>query len=54
MIRTAMIGLGKMGLSHLAMLRTHPSLDLVAGCDTSSYLNDVLQKYAGLRCYDDW
>ena len=30
MIRTAMVGLGKMGLSHLAILRAHPELDLVA------------------------
>lgn len=54
MIRTAMVGLGKMGLSHLAMLRAHPSLELVAGCDTSTYLNDVLGKYANLKCYDDF
>src|ERR1700693_630964 len=54
MIRTAMVGLGKMGLSHLAILRAHPDLDLVAGCDTSTYLNDVLKKYASLNCYDDF
>jgi scyllo-inositol 2-dehydrogenase (NADP+) len=54
MIRTAMVGLGKMGLSHLAILRAHPDLDLVAGCDTSTYLNDVLIKYASLKCYDDF
>jgi len=52
-IRTAMVGLGKMGLSHLAILRAHPAIDLVAGCDSTAYLTDILQKHAGLRCYAD-
>ena len=54
MIRTAMVGLGKMGLSHLAILRAHPELDLVAGCDSTAYLTDILTKYSGLKCYDDF
>jgi predicted dehydrogenase len=54
MIRTAMVGLGKMGLSHLAILRAHPQLDLVAGCDSTAYLTDVLTTYSGLKCYDDF
>jgi predicted dehydrogenase len=33
MTRVALIGLGKMGLSHLAIIRTHPDADLVAVCD---------------------
>lgn len=54
MIRIAMVGLGKMGLSHLAILRAHPELDLVAGCDSTAYLTDILTKYSGLKCYDDF
>ena len=53
MIRTALVGLGKMGISHLAVLRAHPALDVVAGCDSSGYLTDILTKYAGLRCHAD-
>jgi len=53
MIRTAMVGLGKMGLSHLAILRAHPAIDLVAGCDSTAYLTDILEKHAGLKCYAD-
>jgi predicted dehydrogenase len=34
-IRMAMVGLGKMGLSHLAIVRAHPQVDLVAGCDAT-------------------
>lgn len=54
MIRIGMVGLGKMGISHLAILRAHPELDLVAGCDTMGYLTDVLEKHAGLKCYADF
>ena len=49
-----MVGLGKMGLSHLAIVRAHPELDLVAGCDATAYLTDILSKYAGLKCYPDF
>lgn len=54
MIRTAIVGLGKMGLSHLAILRTHPDLDVVGVCDSAGYLRDILAKYTGLDCYDDF
>jgi scyllo-inositol 2-dehydrogenase (NADP+) len=53
MIRTAIVGLGKMGLSHLAMLRAHPDLQLVGACDSTGYLTDMLSKYTGLDCYAD-
>ena len=48
-----MIGLGKMGLSHVSIVRAHPNVQLVAACDTMAYLTDVLTKYTGLKCYDD-
>ena len=54
MIRTAMVGLGKMGLSHLAIVRAHPEINLVAGCDPSTYLTDILNKHSGLKCYADF
>lgn len=54
MIRVAMVGLGKMGLSHLAILRAHPRIDLVAGCDTLGYLTDVLTTNTGLKTYADF
>jgi hypothetical protein len=54
MIKTAMVGLGKMGLSHLSILRAHPGLDLVAGCDATTYLTDILGRHAGLKCYGDF
>jgi predicted dehydrogenase len=54
MIRTALVGLGKMGLSHLAILRTHPDVDVVAVCDTSGMLLNGLHRYTGLKTYSDF
>jgi predicted dehydrogenase len=48
-----MVGLGKMGLSHVSIVRAHPDVHLVAGCDTTTYLTDVLEKHTGLKCYAD-
>jgi len=48
-----MVGLGKMGLSHVSIVRAHPEVELVAGCDTTTYLTDVLHKHTGLKCYAD-
>ena len=53
-IRVAIVGLGKMGLSHLAILRAHPQINLVAACDATAYLTDVLTKHAGLKCHSDF
>jgi predicted dehydrogenase len=50
----AIVGLGKMGLSHLAMLRAHPDLDVVGACDSAGYLREFLAKYTGLTCYDNY
>lgn len=49
-----MAGLGKMGLSHHAILNAHPRVQMVAACDKTKYVTDVLGKYAGLKCYDDY
>lgn len=53
-IRVAIVGLGKMGLSHLAILRAHPQIRLVAACDATAYLTDVLSKHAGIKCHADF
>jgi scyllo-inositol 2-dehydrogenase (NADP+) len=52
-VRVGMIGLGKMGLSHVSIVRAHPQVQLVAACDTMTYLTDVLGKHTGLKCYAD-
>lgn len=54
MVRIGMVGLGKMGLSHLAVLRAHPAVQLVAACDSSAYLTEILGKHAALKCHADF
>jgi predicted dehydrogenase len=53
MIRIGLAGLGKMGLSHLAILNTHPAVKVAAACDPSGYVTGALGKFTGLKCYPD-
>lgn len=54
LLRVGVVGLGKMGLSHLAMVRPHPQIDLVGMCDASGYTLGVLEKYTGIPGYKDF
>jgi predicted dehydrogenase len=54
MVRAGIIGLGKMGISHCAILGAHPDVDLVAVCDTSSLLNEVFKKHTRFEFFSDY
>jgi predicted dehydrogenase len=54
MIRLALIGLGKMGISHLAIANSHPNVQLVAVCDTNAYVSSTLNKYTGIKVSSDY
>ncbi len=54
MIKAAIIGLGKMGLSHCSILNAHPDVDLVAVCDSSTFLLDAFNKYSKQKGYTDF
>jgi predicted dehydrogenase len=54
MIKGAIIGLGKMGLSHAAILGAHPDAEMVAVCDTSSLVLDAFKKYSQVKTYSDY
>jgi predicted dehydrogenase len=53
-IRVAVVGLGKMGLSHHALVNAHPDVTVVGICDSSSYVLGVLKKYTGVPTYSDF
>lgn len=53
-LRVGLVGIGKMGLSHLAMIRPHPDVDLVGMCDASTYVPGVLEKYTGITAHKDF
>lgn len=54
MIHGAIIGLGKMGLSHAAIVGAHPEVDLVAVCDTSSLILNAFKKFSQVKTYNDY
>lgn len=54
MIRTAVIGLGKMGISHASIVGAHPDVDLVAVCDTSTIVTSAFKKFGKMSVYTDY
>ncbi|HEY8734224.1 MAG TPA: Gfo/Idh/MocA family oxidoreductase, partial [Puia sp.] len=53
MIRIGIIGIGKMGISHLAILGAHPDVEVVGVCDTSKMMIEAIEKYSGFPCFTD-
>jgi predicted dehydrogenase len=53
-LRVAVVGIGKMGLSHLSLVGAHPRVRVVAVCDSSRLVPDVLAKYTGVVVYKDF
>jgi predicted dehydrogenase len=53
MIKCGIIGLGKMGISHYAIINTHPDVTLVAVCDTSGFMLSGLNKYTEVQTFKD-
>jgi len=53
MVKVALIGAGKMGISHLAILGAHPEVEVVGVSDTSKMVLSVIGKYTSFPCYDD-
>ena len=54
MLKAGIIGLGKMGISHAAIVGAHPSVDFVAVCDTSSFVLEAFKKYTKVKTYSDY
>lgn len=54
MIRVGLIGVGKMGISHYAILNAHPEVDVVAIADTSGLVLAMLQKHLGVKTFKDY
>lgn len=54
MLRVGLIGVGKMGMSHYAILGAHPSIEVRAICDRATYLTAAFHKYTGVRTFKDY
>jgi predicted dehydrogenase len=53
-IRVGVVGLGKMGLSHHALLNAHPEVEVVGVCDSAKYVLGVLEKNTGVATFTDY
>lgn len=51
MIKVALVGAGKMGISHLSILGAHNDVEIVGVCDTSMIVTGALKKYTKFPCY---
>jgi predicted dehydrogenase len=54
MIKAGIIGLGRMGVSHCAIVNAHHDIQLMAVCEPSSFVAAAMEKYAGIPCYKDF
>lgn len=52
-LKVAVVGLGKMGLSHFSMVAAHPDVDPIA-CDGAGFMVDVLGKNIATPIYKDF
>jgi len=54
MIKSAVIGLGKMGISHCAIVNANPNVELVAVVDTSTFVLEAFKRFSSVKCYTDY
>ena len=54
MLKVALIGAGKMGISHLSILGGYANAELVGVCDTSKMVTDFLSKHGKFKCFSDY
>jgi predicted dehydrogenase len=54
MIRLGLIGVGKMGLSHYAILGAHEKVEVAAVCDSAGYVTSALRKQTGVETFKDF
>lgn len=53
MINVGLIGSGKMGISHLAILGAHREVKINSVAEKSGLVRDVLERYGSFKCYED-
>lgn len=54
-IKLAIIGIGRMGITHYSIINSHPDVEIKAIVDTSLFILSILKKYInGINTYDDY
>lgn len=54
MLKGGIIGFGRMGLTHFAILNNHPDVQFTAVCDASKLMRKNIKEFLRLRTYDDY
>ena len=54
MVRIGIVGVGKMGISHQAILGAHPRVKVAAICDSATYVTSALRKHTGVETFGDY
>jgi len=54
MLRGAIIGLGRMGLTHFSILNSHPDVRVAAVCDTHAFVRKNAEQYLGVKAFSDY
>ncbi len=53
-VKAAVIGLGKMGMSHYSIINTHPDVEVVGACDSSGFMTGGMSKISGATFFNDY
>jgi predicted dehydrogenase len=53
-LRGGIVGFGRMGITHFAILNTHPQVSMLAICDESSFMRSALDKHADVEVFEDY
>jgi predicted dehydrogenase len=53
-IRVGIVGAGRMGITHYAIINSHPAVEVTAVVDTTPLVSSMLEKYLKVRTYKNY
>ena len=53
-LRGAVVGFGRMGMTHYSILKPHPKVEFVGLCEPSSFIRKNVDKYLDVKSYADF
>ena len=54
MLKAGFVGFGRMGITHFSILNSHPSVEIVAVCDASKTMLNILKKYVDVAIFTNY
>jgi len=53
-LKGAVVGMGRMGITHFALLNTHPEVHMRAACEPSRFTGNVLKTFGAVELFTDY